>query len=83
MSIKLPTLRLDFVAKRLLKFGIESRDGKGSELVFKGMTFKTKKPALMVVGRHKANREINGKHLGTILRRFEINPDDFLNESFQ
>lgn len=33
---RIPTLRLDQVLKKLLKFNITSRDGKGSELVLEG-----------------------------------------------
>ena len=80
MSNKLPTLRLSEVTKRLLEFGIKSRDGKGSELVFFGKTQNSKKMALMVVGRHKANREITGNHLLTILKRFEITDKEFLKD---
>lgn len=79
--IKYPTLRLNQVVSRLERFGITAREAKGSELVLEGKKLKSQTFIKYTVGRHKSNREIHRDLLKAILRRFEIEPEDFFEDS--
>lgn len=78
---RFPTLRLNQVLTRLQKFGVTHRPGQGSELVLEGKTLKTKIFKKYIVGRHQRDREIHRDHLKSILRRFEITPEEFFEDS--
>ena len=81
MSHKFPSLRLAQLLRRLERYGVTWREGKGSEIVLLGTALQTKEFRRYRVGRHTKNRQIPHALLQAVLRRFEIADVDFFEDS--
>ena len=74
-------LKLRELLKRLKKHGVVSmkkKRGKGSEIILvKPIEKGSKKGPQYPIKNHGENTEINHQVISAVLRRFDINPEDF------
>lgn len=81
MAPQIPTLRFNELLKKLEKFDIHCFDGKGSEQKLMGLTCNSRERKIYTIGKHKKNREISRDLLRSILRRFEIDVEIFIDDA--